>query len=71
MMASEGQEAWHAGNNFAVADGAILLFGFDARVVDALHAISALSITPRLRTVTSGLRISLSCGVPNPESAGN
>src|SRR6267154_3538175 len=30
------------GNDFAVADGAILLFGFDARVVDALHAISAL-----------------------------
>src|SRR5260370_3476792 len=30
------------GEDFAIADGTILLFGFDARAVDALHAIGAL-----------------------------
>src|SRR4029077_15011651 len=29
------------GDNFAVANGTILLFGLDARVVDALHTVSA------------------------------
>src|SRR5271163_1012715 len=55
-MACEGQ-ADSSGNDFAVGDRAVLFFRFDARVVDALHAVSALF--HNAAAANSDLRIAL------------